>query len=67
MSHKSPRLCLSSVNIKGEYIASPAEAVLSDCMVLENLIVLSRNRVSSFLPGHTYESKFQCRYKVLYK
>lgn len=48
MSHKSPCLCLSSVNIKGERIASPAEALLSDCMVLENLSVLDRIGVPLF-------------------
>lgn len=56
-----------SVNIKGEYMASPAEVVLTDRMVLENLIVLGRSRVPSYLPGHTCKNKFQWRYKVLYK
>lgn len=52
MSLKSPCSCLSSANIKGEHIASPTEAVLSGCMVLEYLIVLGEKIVSSFLPEH---------------
>lgn len=59
MSHKSPRLCLSSVNLKGECIASPAEAVLSDCTVPENIIGPARKFPLSFLDMHAKPSSIE--------